>query len=118
MIIDIEDNLSFRSAWIKFKQEWVTYHMRNGMSIAELARRSKTTRKTIRDIIRAPASVKEIWKKAECIFCGAVDNIDEHHIDGKGKPNSTICLCERCHIIFHSINKRYKTPLNEQVDTK
>ena len=89
--------------------------MSKGYNISELAKRSKTTRKTIRAILcdtkgKDEYNKDDLWTDSKCIFCGNETNIEDHHLDGKSNGNSTIMLCERCHTIFHSLNKRYRKP--------
>lgn len=109
MRLIINDNLSFRSAWSRFRHEWVNYHMGKGMSIAGLAKRAKTTRKTIREIISSPI-ITELWDDPSCVFCGRRGSLDEHHIDGRAHTDEKIWLCEKCHAMFHGLNNRYKRP--------
>lgn len=52
--------------------------------------------------------------KGKCGLCGATQNLELHHILGRGKdltdnPDNCIMLCRNCHHnIVHQNNKKYK----------
>lgn len=52
--------------------------------------------------------------KGKCVLCGATQNLELHHILGRGKdltdnPDNCIMLCRNCHHnIVHQNNKKYK----------
>ena len=57
--------------------------------------------------------------KGKCGLCGATQNLELHHILGRGKdltdnPDNCIMLCRHCHHeVVHQNNKKYRPILKE-----
>lgn len=57
--------------------------------------------------------------KGKCGLCGATQNLELHHILGRGKdltdnPDNCIMLCRNCHHeVVHQNNKKYRPILKE-----
>lgn len=49
---------------------------------------------------------KNISGKASCDICGAIEYLEEHHINGRkvvnpDSPNNIACICPNCHTKVH-----------------
>ena len=59
-----------------------------------------------------------------CQICGAVNSLQLHHINGRGKGKTNnidncIMLCCYCHLeIVHKSNKKWRIILNEMIEQK
>ena len=73
-----------------------------------------------------PETYNEVFKrdKGRCALCFTTNNLQIHHINGRGKgktnnPNNCILLCQHCHIdVVHANNKKWRPILNEMVERK
>lgn len=77
--------------------------------------------KNINKVSKKKTSVKkdtynEVIKRDNyrCKLCGSTQNLQLHHIDGRGKDltndiNNCIMLCRRCHLdVVHNNQKKYR----------
>lgn len=57
--------------------------------------------------------------KGRCVLCGSSNNLELHHINGRGKyltdePLNCVMLCRNCHHnVVHANQKKYRPILND-----
>lgn len=79
----------------------------------------KTPKKKTRRVSKT--TYNEVLKKCKkrCVMCGSTQNVQLHHICGRGKdltdnPDNCVMLCNNCHNnIVHENNKKYRATLKE-----
>ena len=107
MIIEIPENLTFKSALKYFKKIWLINIRRSNESIFSLSNRLEMSRNTIKTIlnndINELSGTKNIY---QCMFCHKNKNLQEHHLINR-QINKTSWLCKECHILFHRLNNSY-----------
>jgi len=115
MNIEIEDSLNYRGALLHFQKTWIADKLLRFVTISATARLTGLTRKGLQLMLKRisclnAGSIKYLGKEAMCLFCKSTEDIRLHHIDGKDTSAEIVCLCQVCHMKFHSLNRRYKTP--------
>jgi len=111
MIINIDDDLSYKGALLNFKYEWTKKQLANG-TITGTAMRVGLSRKGLQLLNKIDIEDAKKMKAPtyECIFCKSIKEIHVHHIDGVKYSPETEMMCEDCHKLFHSLNRKYKQP--------
>ena len=76
-----------------------------GWSYNQLAKRYDISVQRVHQIIK---HYNTYWKriKGECFFCGSVERLHKHHIDGypnNNHPSNLIALCMQCHKKLHKL---------------
>ena len=115
MNIEIEDKLNYRGALLHFQKTWIADKLLKYKTISATAKLAGLTRKGLQLMLKRLSTAgtndgKYLGKEATCAFCKSTEDIRLHHVDGKGNSDETICLCQVCHMKFHSLNKRFKAP--------
>lgn len=87
-------------------------------SLFKFPKGSKATKKKRKTHV-SKITYEEVFKacKGKCVLCGTTQNLELHHIKGRGKdltdnPQNCVMLCQNCHHnVVHKNQKKYRSLL-------